>query len=55
MIDKDDKPSSSAAGIRRMKERFDALSERIAKAYAGVPVEEGLAEIDSAVVKVRKK
>jgi hypothetical protein len=32
-----------------MRDRFDALSNRIAEAYAKVPVEEGLAEIDSLV------
>lgn len=42
------------ARIRRMRERFDALSERIAGAYAEVPVEEGLAEIDAAVAAERK-
>jgi prevent-host-death family protein len=41
--------------IRRMRERFDALSERIAKAYADVPAEEGLAEIDAAVARERKR
>jgi hypothetical protein len=41
------------ARIRRMRDRFDALSERIAGAYAQVPVEEGLAEIESAVAQER--
>ena len=31
--------------IRRMQERFDALSARLAEAYAEVPEEEGMAEI----------
>lgn len=35
--------------IRRMQERFDALSRRIAEAYAGVPEDAGLAEIEEAV------
>jgi hypothetical protein len=36
-----------------MRDRFDALSSRIAEAYAGVPVEEGMAEIDSMVSRER--
>jgi hypothetical protein len=37
------------ARIRRVRERFDALSGRVAEAYADVSVDEGLAEIDAAV------
>ena len=53
VINKDGKPVAALvdaelfARIRRMRDRFDALSSRIAEAYAEVPVEEGLAEIDS--------
>lgn len=60
LINKDGKPVAALvdaelfARIRRMRERFDALSERIAGAYAEVPVEEGLAEIDAAVAAERK-
>jgi hypothetical protein len=36
-----------------MRERFDALSGRIAEAYAATPPEEGLAEIDSLVAQER--
>lgn len=43
------------ARIRRMQERFDALSGRIAAAYADVPVEEGMAQIDAAVAAERQK
>jgi len=43
------------ARIRRMQGRFDELSDRITEAYAEVPVEEGLAEIDAAVAAERKK
>ncbi|MEF9384138.1 type II toxin-antitoxin system prevent-host-death family antitoxin [Ralstonia solanacearum species complex bacterium KE056] len=43
------------ARIRRMRQRFDALSERIAEAYAEVPAGEGLAEIDAAVTAERKQ
>lgn len=60
VINKDGKPVAALvdaelfARIRRMRERFDALSDRIAQAYAEVPAEEGLAEIDSAVAAARK-
>lgn len=43
------------ARIRAMRERFDALSDRIAGAYAEIPQEQGLAEIDKAVASLRKK
>jgi prevent-host-death family protein len=55
VINKDGKPVAALVDaelftrIRRMRERFDTLSERIAQAYAQVPVEQGLAEIDAAV------
>jgi prevent-host-death family protein len=61
VINKDGKPVAALvdaelfARIRRMRERFDALSERIAEAYAKVPVEAGLAEIDAAVVAERNQ
>lgn len=42
------------ACIRRMQERFDTLSHRISDAYADVPAEEGLAEIEAAVATERK-
>jgi len=59
VINKDGKPVAALVDaelftrIRRMRERFDALSGRIAEAYAEVPVEEGLAEIDAAVAAER--
>jgi prevent-host-death family protein len=59
VINKDGKPVAALvdaelfARIRRMRERFDALSSRIAEAYAGTPPEEGLAEIDSLVTQER--
>jgi prevent-host-death family protein len=61
VISKDGKPVAALvdaelfARIRRMRDRFDALSERIAEAYAGAPIEEGLAEIDAAVAAERKQ
>ena len=39
----------------RLRDRFDALSGRIADAYAGVEPEEGLAEIDAAVAAERAR
>ena len=39
--------------IRRMQERFDALSARLAEAYADVPEEEGMAEIKRVTAEVR--
>jgi prevent-host-death family protein len=61
IINKDGKPvavlvdAELFARIQRMRERFDALSARIAKAYADVPAEEGLAEIDETVAAERKR
>ena len=42
------------ARIRRMQGRFDALGRRIADAYADVPMDQGLAEIDRAAARVRR-
>jgi prevent-host-death family protein len=59
VINKDGKPVAALvdaelfARIRRMRDRFDALSNRIAKSYREVPLEEGLAEIDTLVAKIR--
>jgi prevent-host-death family protein len=61
VINKDGKPVAALvdaelfARIRRMRDRFDALSNRIAQVYAEVPVEEGLAEIESAVRRERRR
>ncbi|HSW17237.1 MAG TPA: type II toxin-antitoxin system prevent-host-death family antitoxin [Ramlibacter sp.] len=61
VINKDGKPVAALidaelfARIRRMRDRFDALSDRITEAYAEVPVEDGLAEIDAAVAAERKQ
>jgi prevent-host-death family protein len=60
VISKDGKPVAALvdaelfARIRRMRERFEELSARIAEAYADVPEEEGMAEIDAAVARVRR-
>jgi len=59
VIHKDGKPVAALvdaelfARIRRMRERFDELSGQIAAAYADVPEEQGLAEIDAVVSEVR--
>ena len=60
VINKDGKPVAALvdadlfARIRRMQDRFDELSQRIAAAYAEVPMEEGLAEIDALVAQERR-
>lgn len=41
------------ARIRRMRERFDALSGRIAADFSQVPDDDGMMEIDTAVAEVR--
>ena len=59
VITKDGKPVAALIDaqlferIRRMQERFDALSARIAEAYAGVPEDEGMDEIKRAAAEVR--
>ena len=61
VINKDGKPVAALvdadlfARIRRMRDRFDALAQRIEEAYTEVPVEEGLAEIDSLVKRERAR
>ena len=61
VINKDGKPVAALvdaelfARIRRMRERFDALSQRIAEEYAQVAAEEGLAEIDALVAEERAR
>jgi prevent-host-death family protein len=59
VIKKDGKPVAALvdaelfARIRRMQDRFDALSGRIAEAYSDVPAEKGLAEIDALIAQER--
>jgi prevent-host-death family protein len=61
IISKDGKPVAALvdaelfARIRRMYDRFDALSSRLAEGYRDVPEEEGLTEIDALVAEERKK
>jgi prevent-host-death family protein len=60
VINKDGKPVAALvdadlfARIRRMQDRFDELSRRIAEAYAEVPMEDGLTEIEAAVTRERR-
>ncbi|MEY3144827.1 MAG: hypothetical protein RL342_498 [Pseudomonadota bacterium] len=60
LIKKDGKPVAALVDarlfgrIRQMQERFDALSQRLAQAYSEVPIDEGLAEIDAAVLAERQ-
>ncbi len=42
------------ARIQRMQDRFNQLADRIANAYADIPMEQGLAEIEAAVQAERR-
>lgn len=59
LIKKDGKPLAALVDaqlfnrIRRFKNRFDTLSQQIADAYANVPQDEGLHEIDAIVSDTR--
>ena len=59
VITKDGKPVAALIDaqlferIRQMQERFDELSAQIAKAFADVPEEEGIAEINRVAAEVR--
>ena len=59
VINKDGRPVAALvdaelfARIRRMKDRFDQLSDRLATDFASTPVDEGLAEIDAIVSQER--
>ena len=61
LIHKDGKPVAALVDaelfgrIRRMQERFDALSARVAESFAEVPVDQGLSEIDAAVAELRRR
>ena len=61
VINKDGKPvavlvdAELFARIRRMRERFDALSGKVAEDWADVPEDEGMAEIDAAVALERRR
>ena len=61
VVNKDGKPVAALvdaglfARIRAMRDRFDQLSNRVAEAYADVPVEQCMAEIDAAIKKERRR
>ncbi len=61
LINKDGKPVAALidAGlfgrIRRMQDRFDALATRMSEAFAKIPMDEGIAEIDRIVTEERRK
>lgn len=61
IINKDGKPVAALvdaelfARIRRMQDRFEDLSRRIAEAYAEMPASEGMAEIDALVAAERHR
>ena len=61
VVNKDGKPVAALVGadlfarIRGMRDRFDQLCSRVAEAYVDVPAGEGMAEIDDAVAKERRR
>ena len=61
LINKDGKPVAALvdarlfARIRRMQNRFDDLSARLAAGFAAVPEEQGIAEIEAAVQATRRE
>ncbi len=61
VVNKDGKPVAALvdaglfARIRAMRDRFDQLSHRVAEAYADVPVDKGMAEIDAAIKRERRR
>jgi len=61
VINKDGKPVAALIDaelfgrIQRMRARFDAISHQISTAYADVPMQEGMAEIDALVAAQRGK
>jgi len=61
VVNKDGKPVAVLVAadlftrIRLMRDRFDQLCGRIAEAYADVPMEAGLHEIEAAVAQERRR
>jgi len=61
VVNKDGKPVAALVGadlfarIRVMRDRFDQLSSRVAEAYTDVPADQGLAEINAAVARERRR
>ena len=61
VVNKDVKPIAALVDaalfvrIRAMRDRFDQLSNRVAEVYADVPIDQGMAEIDAAIKKERRR
>jgi prevent-host-death family protein len=61
VVNKDGKPVAALVGadlfarIRTMRDRFDQLSGRVAEAYADLPADLGMAEIDAATARERRR
>ncbi len=61
VVNKDGKPVAALVGaelfarIRALRDRFEQLSSRVAGAYADLPAEKGMAEIDAAVARERRR
>lgn len=59
LIKKDGKPVAALVDarlfgrIRRMEARFEALSSRLEEGFAGTPQEEGMREIEAAIMSER--
>jgi prevent-host-death family protein len=61
VVTKDGKPVAALVDvelferIRRMRDRFDELTAKIADDFRDIPMEEGMAEIDAAFARERGK
>lgn len=61
VVTKDGKPVAALVDvelferIRRMRDRFDELTGKIAEDFRDIPMEEGMAEIDAAFARERGK
>lgn len=61
VVNKDGKPVAALVGadlfarIRTMRDRFDQLSSRVAEDYEGVSADQGMAEIDAATARERRR
>jgi prevent-host-death family protein len=61
VVNKDGKPVAALVGadlfarIRALRDRFEQLSGRVAEAYTDVPADQGMAEIDAAVARERRR
>jgi hypothetical protein len=48
-------PEQEEETRRAVRDRLDEIGRRVAEAYANVPAEEGMAEIDAAVEQERRR